>query len=79
MACIIGNSIYTVEGITDKTPVNQKKLIIKVAKAMDQVELCEQCYPKLGEEMSLFFEGITIKINLKTKKVYISGEGRNSS
>ncbi len=79
MSCLIGNRIYTVEGITDKTPVNQKKLITTVTKAMEQVDLCEHCFPKLGEEMSLFFEGVTIKINLKTNKVYISGEGRNSS
>ena len=73
MACFVGNEVFTVEGINEKRPDKQKHLLNKIVNAVEKVELCEHCYPKLGEEISVYFEDVTIKINLKNKQVFVTG------
>ena len=73
-----GNTLFTLEGLKEKSPDTHRYLIAKVTEAMERVELCEHCYPKLGDEMVLFFEDTTIKINLKQKKIVV-GENYHQS
>ena len=71
MSYITGNTLFTIEGLKEKSPITQRNLITKVTEAMERVELCEHCYPKLGDEMTLFFKDTTIKINLKPIKIWL--------
>ncbi len=78
MSYIAGNTLFTIEGLKEKSHNTHRYLITKVTEAMERVELCENCYPKLGEEMTLFFEDTTIKINFKQKNILIDENAHQS-
>ncbi|MFX0123712.1 MAG: hypothetical protein ACFFAE_08725 [Candidatus Hodarchaeota archaeon] len=66
MSQIIGNKLFKVE--SNLLNNRNQDLLNKIRSAMENLDFCSKC-ESFGEEMSLFFGDIVVKINWKNQKI----------